>query len=257
MTSSPALPKGSSLSFPPSAFRNPVSSSEAIARLEARKWPSSPSPLPPTAACHEATSSSSAQPCWPLSPADPSALLHCSSAPRLALSLQPAPGAAARERPSNSRTTAPFSPSEALSGFPSQGAGRWRPQPHVSASPSAPQLPMLLEAAAPSLAFQLAPAHTAFPCSSGLGPDAEHGPVSPAGDGEAGANWRSSTERHTLPCVQQLAGGERLRTRGGGQRSAATGRWEARVRSREAHAGRDACAPANSRWCTPETNTTL
>lgn len=85
------------------------------------------------------------------------------------------------------------------------------------------QLPVLLEASAQSLAFQLTPAHTALPCSSGLCPDAEDGPVGPAGDGEAGANWGSSTER------QQLAGGERLLTPGGGQRSAATERWEARA----------------------------
>ena len=109
---------------------------------------------------------------------------------------------------------------------PQENLGRRRGEP--SAPPLRKpvcrlQLPVLLEASAQSLAFQLTPAHTALPCSSGLCPDAEDGPVGPAGDGEAGANWGSSTER------QQLAGGERLLTRGGGQRSAATERWEARA----------------------------
>lgn len=75
--------------------------------------------------------------------------------------------------------------------------------------------------------FQLTPAHTASPRSSGPCPDAEDGPVGPAGDGEAGANWGSSTETHTrwwgtaahaarrLSALRQPRGGRRARAAGG------------------------------------------
>ena len=70
---------------------------------------------------------------------------------------------------------------------------------------------------------------------------------------EDGMNWESSTDIHTIPCVQQKASGKLLCSTGS---SAGCSVMTYRGR-REAQEGGDICThTADSLHCTSETNTT-
>lgn len=79
--------------------------------------------------------------------------------------------------------------------------------------------------------------------------------MGPVGEGEAGANWGSSTDRYTPPCGQELAGGERLGDEGARLSALRPPRGgKGRVGGRLTREGTRVLT-ANSRGCAAETNT--